>query len=42
MAKVYEYLQNNSEYFDKVKKFILDDINGKSEDDVAEEDSYED
>ena len=42
MAKVYEYLQNNSEYFDKLKKFILDDINGKSEEsDVVEEDSYE-
>lgn len=28
MAKVYEYLQANSEYYNKVVKYILNDING--------------
>lgn len=33
MAKVYEYLQSNQEYYRKLQKYILDDINGKSDDD---------
>lgn len=42
MAKVYEYLQNNTEYFDKLKNYILNDINGKIEEtDVAEGAEYE-
>ena len=37
MAKVYQYLADNSEYFDKLKKYIEADINGSSEE---EEDTY--
>lgn len=37
MAKVYEYLKNNPDYYDKVKKFILDDINGVREEDSSNE-----
>ena len=29
MIKVYEFLQNNTEYFNRLKKYIEDDINGK-------------
>lgn len=37
MAKVYDYLQSNKEYYDKLCKYIVDDINGKDpEMDVAE------
>lgn len=32
LAKVYEYLQTNIEYYNKLKKFINDDINGESTD----------
>lgn len=28
MAKVYDYLQNHSEYYEKLKRYITDDING--------------
>lgn len=28
MLKVYDYLASNSEYYEKIKKFITDDING--------------
>lgn len=28
MAKVYSYLADNSEYYDKIRKYILDDISG--------------
>lgn len=31
MAKVYDYFQANPEYYEKVKRFILDDINGSNE-----------
>lgn len=31
LAKVYEYLNSNPEYYQKLQKFILDDINGKSD-----------
>lgn len=40
LAKVYEYLQNNPEYYDKLKTFILNDINGGSTDES--EDEHED
>ena len=33
MARVYEYLQSHTDYYNKLKKFITDDINGSSEDD---------
>ena len=40
MAKVYEFLETNSEYYEKLQKFILDDINGTSEDtDLTQEDN---
>lgn len=32
MPKVFEYLQTNRAYYDKIKKFILDDINGTEAD----------
>lgn len=41
MAKVYDFLSSNPEYFDKLKKFIEDDINGV-EDDLAEAEVIED
>ena len=28
MSKVYEYLETNHEYYDRLRKFIVDDING--------------
>jgi recombination protein RecA len=37
MAKVYDYLATNPEYYAKLKKFIMDDINGSS--DVSEPDA---
>ena len=36
MAKVYEYLKSNKEYYAKLKKYIMDDIYGKSEDEINE------
>lgn len=36
MARVFEYLQSNPEYFDKLKKFIDNDISGKSDEDMNE------
>lgn len=38
MAKVYQYLQNNSEYFEKLKKFINADIYGSKEDESNDSD----
>ena len=38
MAKVYDYLQANTEYYEKLQKFILDDINGVSDESEKEED----
>ena len=41
MARVYEYLQANADYYQKIQKYILDDINGQetteADCDVAEE-----
>lgn len=34
MAKVYEYLQSNAEYYHKLQKYITDDIEGKSAEEV--------
>ena len=31
LSKVYEFLQTDKEYFDKLKSFILNDINGTAE-----------
>ena len=31
LAKVYEYLNATPEYYQKLQKFILDDINGKTD-----------
>lgn len=31
LARVYEYLNSNPEYYHKLQKFILDDINGKTD-----------
>ena len=44
MAKVYEYLKSNKEYYTKLKKYIMDDIYGKSEDEIndSSDDSSED
>jgi hypothetical protein len=39
MAKVYAFLQENTEYYEKLKKYISDDINGvenSEEDDCTE------
>lgn len=41
MARVYEYLQNNPEYFKEVKDFILNDINGSTDNDIDSGDEYE-
>lgn len=38
MAKVYQYLQDNREYYEKIKSYILNDINGV-EADAVETDS---
>lgn len=37
MQRVYEYLNSHSEYYDKLKKFIVDDINGKPSEEVTAE-----
>lgn len=39
LAKVYDYLNNHQEYYERLQKFITDDINGKSdaEDTTVEE-----
>jgi recombination protein RecA len=39
MAKVYSFLQENTEYYDKIRNFILNDINGSTDtdEDVASE-----
>ncbi|MCM1223699.1 MAG: hypothetical protein NC548_55540, partial [Lachnospiraceae bacterium] len=44
MVKVYDFLKNTPEYYQKLRKFILDDINGvESEDnELSEDDSFED
>lgn len=31
LAKVYDYLNNHSDYYQRLQKFILDDINGKTD-----------
>lgn len=31
LAKVYDYLNSHGDYFEKLKKYIIDDINGKSD-----------
>ena len=31
LTRVYEFLQSYREYYERLKKFILDDINGSSE-----------
>lgn len=31
MTKVYEYLKSNQAYYQKLKKYIIDDINGTDE-----------
>lgn len=35
MIKVYEFLQNNTEYFNRLKKYIEDDINGKQSGEIG-------
>lgn len=35
MAKVYSYLQEHQDYYNKIKKYILDDINGSEDTDTA-------
>lgn len=39
MPKVYAYLKDNPDYYNKIKDFILQDINGKSEDPEIPEES---
>lgn len=41
MAKVYAYLQENPEYYNKLTKYILDDINGVEPDDSEDYESNE-
>ena len=36
MSKVYEYLEHNTEYYERLKRFILDDINGTEVSDDVE------
>ena len=31
LTRVYEFLQSDRDYYERLKKFILDDINGSSE-----------
>lgn len=38
LGKVYDYLNANVEYYNKLKKFILDDINGADKDESEETD----
>lgn len=44
LVKVYDFLKNNSEYYNRLKKFILDDINGVTPEDpeVSTEDEESD
>lgn len=37
MAKVYDYLHSNQDYYNRLQKFILDDINGVETTEVAED-----
>ena len=37
MAKVYQYLQENPEYYKSLQEYILNDINGKSPEEVEEQ-----
>lgn len=41
MIKVYEFLQNNTEYFNRLKKYIEDDINGKQSGEIGFESANE-
>ena len=41
MIKVYEFLQNNTEYFNKLKKYIEEDINGKQSGEIGFESTNE-
>lgn len=41
MAKVYEYLETNTEYFGQLKKYILNDINGSDAEDNSDGESNE-
>lgn len=41
MIKVYEFLQNNTEYFNRLKKYIEDDINGKQSGEIGFESTNE-
>lgn len=42
LAKVYDFLNSHAEYYEKLQKFILDDINGKSDAvEAAEETEYD-
>lgn len=41
MAKVYEFLKDSVDYYEKLKKFILDDINGVDSDNLPEDDISE-
>ena len=36
MAKVYDYLQNHEEYYEKLKTYIVDDINGVTDETTEE------
>lgn len=40
LAKVYDYLQQNSEYYTKLKNFIEADINGSSQDESLTEEAF--
>lgn len=37
LAKVYDFLQSNQDYYSKLKKYISDDIQGKSPDEVLDD-----
>ena len=40
LSKVYSYLENNLEYYNKLKKYILDDIDGNTgEEEITDEDN---
>lgn len=42
LAKVYDFLNSHTEYYEKLQKFILDDINGKTDAvESAEESEYD-
>lgn len=36
-SKVFEFLQNNHEYYERLKQFILDDLNSSDEDEYSED-----